>query len=132
MPLLAGRSLGWSLPAARADVAILPGYLLLGGATALVLSWLAGLMRALFADDVRRPHEEGAWTRGLRAARGRALGGLVGGLLFTVVMVQIGFLSDVARLVGTGSSAPGCWCTWPSPWPSGSPTGCCFGAEATT
>src|SRR5262249_28822823 len=43
----------------------------------------------------------------LRAVGRGAAAGVVGGLLFTVVMVQIGFLGTVARLVGSTSPTVG-------------------------
>ncbi|MGH9156475.1 MAG: hypothetical protein ACRD1K_11720 [Acidimicrobiales bacterium] len=106
-PLVDGAGLDWSLAAVRAALTTFPGYLLLGAGTGVAFGWLNGLVRALFVDDVRRTHEEGAGARGLRAGGRGALAGLAGGLLFTLVMLQIGFLPTVARLVGANSARAG-------------------------
>jgi hypothetical protein len=107
LPVIDGASLAWSASAIQAAVIALPGYLLLGAGTALSFGWLGGLLRALFVDDVRRLSEEGAGARGLRAGGRGAVAGLVGGLLFTLVIVRIGFLTTAAHLVGTDSVVTG-------------------------
>jgi uncharacterized membrane protein YagU involved in acid resistance len=107
LPVLDGAGLDWSLSAARAAVATFPGYLLLGAGTAMAFRWLSSLLRAFFVDDLRRLNEEGAGARGLRVGGRGALSGLVGGLLFTLVMLRIGFLTTVAHLVGTDSVLTG-------------------------
>jgi hypothetical protein len=95
------------LSAARRGFATLPGYLLFGAAVALFYQWLDSLVRVLFSDDVGRYEDEGVGTQGARAVGRGALGGLVGGLLFTLVMVRIGFLSSVASLIGSASALTG-------------------------
>jgi uncharacterized membrane protein YagU involved in acid resistance len=107
LPLLDGTGLAWSLSAARRGFATLPGYLLFGAAVALFYQWLDSLVWALFSDDVGRYEDEGVGTQGARAVGRGALGGLVGGLLFTLVMVRIGFLSSVASLIGSASALTG-------------------------
>jgi hypothetical protein len=107
LPLLDGTGLAWSLDAARRGFATLPGYLLFGAAVAVVYQWLDTLVRVLFSDAVGRHADEGVGTQGVRAIGRGALAGLVGGLLFTVVMVQIGFLPTVARLIGSASALTG-------------------------
>jgi uncharacterized membrane protein YagU involved in acid resistance len=107
LPLLDGTGLAWSLDAARKGFATLPGYLLFGAAVALVYQWLDTLVRVLFSDAVGRHDDEGVGTQGVRAMGRGALAGLVGGLLFTVVMLQIGFLPTVARLIGSVSALTG-------------------------
>jgi uncharacterized membrane protein YagU involved in acid resistance len=88
-------------------VASLPGYLLLGAGTALLTSWLGGLSRAVFSDDVRHALEG-------RLAGGRVISiwhgviaGLAGGVVFTGVMVAVGFLPAVAALIGSESAVVG-------------------------
>jgi hypothetical protein len=61
----------------------------------------------VFADDVRRLREESGAAWGGRATGYGALAGLVGGLVFTVVMATGGVLPRVARLVGAESAATG-------------------------
>lgn len=107
MPLLHGSSLPWSLAAVQADFETFPAYILFGTAVALFYQWLHRLARLLFADDIGDPTVEGVGTRGLRALGRGAAGGLIGGLIFTVVMAQIGFLPVVASLVGSASPFTG-------------------------
>ena len=107
LPLLDGHKLAWSASAARDGFATWPGYLLFGAAVALSYHWLEALVRLLFADDVGSSDNEGPGTQGLRAIGYGLQAGLVGGLLFTVVMAQVGFLSQVARLIGSTSVLTG-------------------------
>ena len=107
LPLLEGRGLTWSLEEARAGFETLPGYLLLGALLGLGYHWLTALARLLLSDDVRELGRESAGAQGVRALGQGALAGLVGGLLFTLIMLQIGFLPMVARLVGSESRLTG-------------------------
>jgi uncharacterized membrane protein YagU involved in acid resistance len=106
-PLLRTRRPGWSPHTATVLIGQLPGYLLLGGGLAVMFTWLGALARGLFVDDVRKFHAEPPGTRGLRATGYGALAGLVGGLVFTVVMVLVGALPTVARMVGSQAPAVG-------------------------
>ncbi len=73
---------------------------------ALLYHWLGRLARLFFSDDVgNRSPDAGSW--GPRAVGRGAAAGLVGGLLFTLVMVQIGYLPKVANLVGSDSEFVG-------------------------
>ncbi len=102
LPVLRGEGLGWSIPDARSTFPALPGTILFGAAMALIYHWLGRLARLFFSDDVgNRSPDGGSW--GPRAVARGAAAGLVGGFLFTLVMVQIGFLPTVARLVGSDS-----------------------------
>jgi len=106
LPVLRGEGLNWSIPDARASFPALPGTILFSAVTALIYHWLGRLARLFFSDRVgRQPPDGGAW--GLRAVGRGAVAGLVGGLLFTFVMVQIGFFPTVARLVGSDSELIG-------------------------
>lgn len=107
MPILVGDPLGWSLAEVRADFATLPGYILFGAILVFLYLLFHRLERLLFADDFGRPIQEGAGAQGLRALGRGALAGTVGGLLFTLVMVQIGFLPSVASLIGSTSAVAG-------------------------
>jgi uncharacterized membrane protein YagU involved in acid resistance len=107
VPLIGGEGLAWSLSAVRDDFATLPGYLLFGAGVALLYQWLDRLVRVLFADDLGRHDQEGPGTQGLRALGRGILAGLIGGLLFTLVMAQIGFLPSVAGLIGSESMVAG-------------------------
>lgn len=107
LPLLGGDHLPWSVAAAQQGFAALIGWMLAGAALVLWYGWLGSLWRALFADDVGGEDDEGAGTQGLRAIGRGAVAGVIGGLLFTLVMVQIDFLPTVASLIGAGSAATG-------------------------
>ena len=107
VPLLSGDGLAWSLAAIRDDFPTLPGYVLFGAGVALLYQWLHRLARLFFADDLGLHDKEGLGTQGLRALGRGLLSGLIGGLLFTLVMLQIGFLPSVAGLVGSASAATG-------------------------
>ena len=107
-PLTIGAGSGWSVAAARANFATFPGSLLFGAGTAAGYQALTAIERFLFSDVIADPDDsEGLGIEGLRAVGRGAVGGLLGGLLFTVVMVQIGFLPIVARLIGSRSSLAG-------------------------
>lgn len=107
VPVLSGSGLAWSLPAVRQAFPALPELILFGAATAVLRIWLDATTRALLTDNVRQREEEGAGTRNLRAVARGVLAGLAGGLVFTALMVQIGFLPTVARLAGSTSLAAG-------------------------
>lgn len=106
-PLMAHGTLDWSIEAVRARLPDLPGYLLLGAGTGAVFTWLGGLARTLFEDDVRRLRPEWHGTSRLRAAGNGMVAGLAGGLVFAAVMIPLGLLPRVARLVGADSVALG-------------------------
>ncbi|TDV49953.1 hypothetical protein [Actinophytocola oryzae] len=102
-PLLLDVELDW----ARPPIDQLPGYVLLGSLTAVLYTWLGALARRLFVDDVRQFTVESPGTRGLRAVGYGAAAGLVGGALFTVVMVVVGVLPTVASMVGSSDPVVG-------------------------
>ncbi len=103
LPEINGGGLAWSLEAVRARFPALPAFVLYGGLVALVYRWLLAAGRLLFADDATPRDEEGTGTRGLRAIGRGAFAGLIGGLVFTLVMVRVGFLPTVAQIVGAAS-----------------------------
>ena len=111
LPLAAmatGTGPAWSVAAARTNFPALTASLLFGAGTAIGYQALTALGRFLFADQIADPtDDEGPGAEGLRAVGRGALGGLLGGLIFTVVMVQIGFLPTVARLIGSRSPVTG-------------------------
>jgi uncharacterized membrane protein YagU involved in acid resistance len=102
-PLLLHGKLDWAHP----PVGEFPGYVLLGALTAVLYTWLDALARGLFVDDVRMFPVEAPGTRAFRAIRSGALAGLVGGVLFTAVMVAVGALPTVARMVGSANPVVG-------------------------
>lgn len=105
VPLLRDGRLLWSVDQARALFPTLVACLVLGATVGAVSSWLSGLGRLLLADPAERADDESLGARSLRAVVRGATGGIAGGLIFTVIMVQIGYLGTVARLVG--STSPG-------------------------
>ncbi len=107
LPLLDRGELAWSLETARSSFAFLPGYIIFGATLALLYQWFEALGRIFFADIPPRYEQEGIGTQGLRVLSWGALAGSVGGLLFTLVMVQIGFLPAVAGLVNSTSATTG-------------------------
>jgi hypothetical protein len=80
---------------------------LLGGLTAVLFTWLGAAGRRLFTDDVRALPPAPPGQRGLRATGYGIVAGVVGGLLFTAVMVGVGALPRVAEMVGSQSPAVG-------------------------
>jgi uncharacterized membrane protein YagU involved in acid resistance len=106
MPLLEGRGLPWTVGAVREGFAALPGLVVLGVTVALLHRWLGALGGAFLPDRTR--HDRARVSSGGLSALGRdALAGSVGGLLFTLVMTGSGFLTTVAGLVGSDSTAAG-------------------------
>jgi uncharacterized membrane protein YagU involved in acid resistance len=105
VPLLRDGRLLWSVDAARDLFPTLVACLVLGAAVGALSSWLSGVTRLLLADPAERADDDSLGARTLRAVVRGAAGGIAGGLIFTVVMVQIGYLGTVARLVG--STSPG-------------------------
>ena len=107
VPFFSGSGLRWSLASVQANFATLPGYILFGAAVALFYQWLSALINLLFSDFIIGSDEEGVGTQGLRVVGRSVLAGLIGGLIFSIVMLQIGFLPKVADLVGATSSVAG-------------------------
>ncbi|MQA83746.1 MAG: hypothetical protein GEV03_03685 [Streptosporangiales bacterium] len=107
VPLVEGGRLTWSAEDVGEAFPTLPSYLLLGVAVAAAYAWLDRAWRLLFTAPVERAGDEGPGARTLRAVGRGVLAGCVGGLLFTLVMVQIGFFPTVARLVGASSIGVG-------------------------
>lgn len=107
VPLLGGSGLSWSLEEVRAVFPTLPGFLLFGAAVALMYQWMDDLVALLFSDMTGGSNEEGVGTQGLRVVGRSIIAGLIGGLLFSLVMAQIGFFEDVAKLIGSESKVTG-------------------------
>ena len=107
VPLLSGVGLAWSVEEVGAQFVTMPGYLLFGAALALFYRWLRALAHVLFSDMVGGSGQEGMGTEGFRVAGRSALAALVGGLLFSLVMLQTDFFPSVADLIGTSSEVAG-------------------------
>jgi uncharacterized membrane protein YagU involved in acid resistance len=106
-PLALTGTLAWSATSAGEQVAQLPARVLLGGLIAVLFTWLGAARRRLFTDDVRTLATEPPGERGLRATGYGVVAGVVGGLLFTCVMVGVGALPRVAEMVGSQAPAVG-------------------------
>ncbi len=106
VPTFNGSGLGWSLSDVQRGIVNLPANLLFGVSVALFYGWLGSVWRILFSE-VGSPGDEGVGTQGLRIAGRSLLAGLVGGGLFSLVMLETGFLSAVAELVGSTSPVAG-------------------------
>lgn len=107
IPLVGGLGLTSSIAEVRDLFVTFPGYVLFGAGVALFYQWLGGLVRLLFSDYVGATGDEGVGAQGLRLAGRSVIGGLVGGLVFSGVMLQTGVLPAVADLVGETSAVTG-------------------------
>lgn len=106
-PLLRDGTLGWSRDSAVAAVAQLPPSVLLGAGIAVVFGLLGALGRGLFVDDIRMRPREAPGGRGLRALGHGAVAGLAGGAVFTVVLVAVGGLPQIAQIMGSQAPTAG-------------------------
>lgn len=107
LPLVSGHRLPWSIEAGRPRVPSLPAALLAGVVFVVLYRLTSGLAGVAVADSPRDLTDEGVGTRALRGlARGTAAG-LVGGALFTVVLIEVDGLGRIAGLVGGHSNGVG-------------------------
>ena len=107
LPLILDGNLPWSVVAAADTYPALLAYLVFGGFLGLGYQWLRGFWRVLFDEVDGADDEEGVGARGLRALGHGIAAGVVGGLLFTFVMLQVGALRGVAGLMGGESEIAG-------------------------
>ncbi|MDX1414877.1 MAG: hypothetical protein R3293_11850 [Candidatus Promineifilaceae bacterium] len=108
LPILTGAPIEWSLETASANYAPLLAHVLYGAMIGFFFAVVNTVWRKLFIDsDPLRRTREGGGTTGIRGILMGVAGGLLGGLLFTFVLVGIGALPAVANLVGSQSSATG-------------------------
>ena len=107
VPLITGAGLVWSPNQVQAIFPTLPGYLLFGAAVAFLYQLLGAMVHLLFSEFLPGSTEEGLGTQGLRIAGRSVLAAFVGGMVFSVVMWQTGFLPSVADLVGSSSPVAG-------------------------
>ncbi len=84
-----------------------PGFLLFGALLALLYQWLDLSVKLLLSDEIGNHQDEGIGALGLRALGRGALAGIIGGLVFTLVMIQVGFLPKVASLIEADSPLTG-------------------------
>lgn len=107
-PILLGDSAQWSLDAGRSAFPGLVGHIVYGILLGVVYAGLRRIWDILFVEsDPLKREPEGPGTRSLRALATGALASIVGGLVFTVVMVETDVLPDVASLIGSESATTG-------------------------
>ena len=105
LPLLLHQPVDWSYLHASAWFGSLIGHAVYGILLGLLYAWGNRLWVGLFieSDPLKRQAEgPGIWT--LRSLAWGALASIVGGLLFSIIMMATGVLPQVAALIG-GSSA---------------------------
>jgi uncharacterized membrane protein YagU involved in acid resistance len=108
LPLLEGATPDWSAAHAAALFGSLVGHIVYGVIVGLLYAIVDDVWRWLFerSDPINR-QAEGAGMLALSSIARGAAASLVGGLLFSVIMVRTGELSRVAQLVGARSSVAG-------------------------
>lgn len=104
MPLWQGQAVDWSYGRGSALFGSLVGHAIYGLLVGLVYAALDRLWLSFFveSDPIHR-EVEGPGTRTLQSLGWGAVASLAGGLLFSLVMVAVGFLPTVAHLVGGAS-----------------------------
>ncbi len=107
VPLIYTGHVAWSLAEAQSALAYLAGFIIFGATLVLLYRLFIAIVRGLFGDIRLDDQHEGVGARGMRTVGRGTLAGIVGGLLFTLVMAQIGYLPVVARLVGSDSALTG-------------------------
>ncbi len=104
LPALTGTPFTWTIEVARVNFPPLVAHLLYGATVGWSYALVNRLWNILFVDsDPLLRTREGAGTRSLRNLLMGQAGGVLGGLLFTLVMASIGALPVVASLVGSES-----------------------------
>lgn len=110
MPWLLGvrQPVVWSLNVAQNFVASLIAHLLYGALVGYFVGVAGKLWEVLFvASDPINRRREGAGIQGVQGILLGTASGVVGGLLFTIVMVGVGALPTIAQLVGARSLIAG-------------------------
>lgn len=103
VPLLGGQQLPWTLQAARARAGTLPAAVVVGVLLVLLYRLMTAAAGAGLADDPRELADEGVGTTALRGLARGTLAGVVGGALFTLLLIQVGGLGQIAGLVNRSS-----------------------------
>ena len=108
MPLWQGNPVDWSYERGSALFGSLVGHAIYGLLVGLVYAAIDRLWLSFFVhtDPIHR-EVEGPGTRTLQSLGWGAVASLAGGLLFSLIMVAIGFLPKVAELVGGASPVLG-------------------------
>jgi uncharacterized membrane protein YagU involved in acid resistance len=108
MPLWQGQPVDWSYERGSALFGSLVGHAIYGLLVGLVYAVIDRLWLSFFieSDPIYR-EVEGPGTRTLQSLGWGVVASLAGGLLFSLIMVAIGFLPTVAELVGGASPGLG-------------------------
>ena len=107
-PLLLHKSVTWNYLSGSHFFGSLIGHAVYGSLLGLVYAALNHIWVGLFiASDPLNREREGMGTRTLRSLGEGAVASLVGGLLFSIIMVATGVLPRIAALVGGSSPALG-------------------------
>jgi uncharacterized membrane protein YagU involved in acid resistance len=107
LPLLNGGDLEWSVDQARSAFATFPQFLLFGVAVGVMHGRLCALARLLFSNQAPSYTRANPGAGRLAAVTRDVAAGSVGGLAFTLVLSQTGFLRTVAGLVGSARPLTG-------------------------
>lgn len=100
--------LRWSLAGAKETLGGLIGLLLFSVLMGITFFTLVRLRKALFSDSIMRARtDEGLGARTVHAVSWGAVASVVGGLAFTIVMLWMDLLPNVAGLVGATSEVVG-------------------------
>lgn len=103
-PILAGEAINWTLEGAQAAFTPLIAHMLYGAIVGLFYALATKVWNVLFVDsDPLSRTRESSGARGVRGLLMGQAAGIVGGLIFTIVMVSINALPRVASLVGGDS-----------------------------
>jgi hypothetical protein len=108
LPLSLGKPIDWSYAHAGGEFGSLAGNVINGLIVGLLYALVDRLcVRFLTESDPIHREPEGPGVRFIRTAQWGALAGLVGGLLYMLVLVATGSLGQVAAIVGGTSPALG-------------------------
>jgi len=108
LPLSQGESLYWSTEAGNVLFGSFVGHIVFGLLMGLVYAAVDRLWIGFFteSDPINR-EPEGAGARVLHSLQWGAIASLVGGLVFSLILLAVGYLPKVASLVGSSSVAWG-------------------------
>ena len=101
LPARSGQPLDWSAAHATSQFGLLVGHVLFGALLGILYAVIDRVCVWFLTDtDPIRREPEGLGTTTLRSLGWGAAASVAGGLVFSVVMVEVGFLPIVANLVG--------------------------------
>jgi len=108
LPLLQGVAIDWSYAHGAELFGSLIGHVVYGVIVGVLYAAVDRLWVGFFIDsDPLNRHPEGAGARTLRSFGWSIIASLVGGVLFSLIMVATGTLPHLARMVGSTSPALG-------------------------